>query len=95
MNETLLCKDCKHSFRQWSEWWVPQRVALRCRLAFVPKQTKVAPVTGPNVDPAHYETCAMSRNDWLSKKDNCGPQGRFWEPKHKKGLFKLIAKTQY
>jgi len=44
-----------------------------------------------------YELCSSARYQYSSKERdvNCGEIGRFWEPKHKKGVSKLIAKTQH
>ena len=91
----LLCKDCKHSFRQWSDWWLPPSIALRCRLKLVEAKTTVDPVTGPKHEDAYWERCSTMRQTWTSKPDNCGERGQFWQPKHKQGLFKLIAKKEH
>jgi hypothetical protein len=37
----------------------------------------------------------MARQTWSSKPENCGEQGQYWQPKHKQGLFKLIAKKEH
>ncbi len=95
MNQTLLCKDCKHSFRQWSDWWLPSSIALRCRLKHVEAKTTVDPVTGPKHEEAYYERCSVARQTWSSKPDNCGEVGQHWQPRHKTGLFKLIAKDYH
>ncbi len=92
MNETLLCKDCKHSFREWNDWWLPSSIALRCRLKRVEAKTTVDPVTGPKHEEAYWERCSVARQTWSSKPDNCGEVGQHWQPRHKKGLFKLIAR---
>lgn len=92
MNETLLCKDCKHSLREWSDWWLPSSIALRCRLQYVEAKTTVDPVTGPKHEEAYYQRCSIARQTWSSKPDNCGEAGKNWQPRHKKGLFKLIAR---
>ena len=92
MIETLLCKDCKHSFRQWNDWWLPPSIALRCRLRHVEAKTTVDPVTGPKHEDAYWERCSVSRQSWASKPENCGDKALYWQPKHKTGLFKLIAK---
>ena len=87
----LLCKECKHSFKQWSELVFPDSIALRCRLALHPAEIKFDPVTGPKREPEYYNRCSMERLR-SSGEERCGDKGMFWEPKHKKGLFKLIAK---
>jgi hypothetical protein len=50
------------------------------------------PVTGPKHEEAYWERCSVARQNWASKPENCGDQAQYWQPKHKKGLFKLIAK---
>jgi len=53
----------------------------------------VDPVTGPKHEEAYYERCSVARQTWASKPENCGEGAQYWQPKHKKGLFKLIAKS--
>ena len=89
----LLCKDCKHSFRKWSEIIFTDSLSLRCRLAFHPAEIKFDPVIGPIKEAEYHDRCSSQRYESLVKhEDRCDAEGRFWEPKHKKGLFKLIAK---
>jgi hypothetical protein len=76
----------------------PKRFALKCRLAYREEQVEIDPVIGKKVIPAHYESCGIARMDYLSKHNNqegCGKEGRFWQPKHKSGLFKLIKKETF
>ena len=80
---------------QWSDWWLPPSIALRCRLKLVEAKTTVDPVTGPKHEDAYWERCSTMRQTWTSKPDNCGERGQFWQPKHKQGLFKLIAKKEH
>lgn len=54
--------------------------------------TKIDPVTGPVTTPAHYDACFSQR---FNGDDRCGKEGKFWEPKNKNGLFKLIKKEVY
>lgn len=86
-SDVLLCKDCKHS--RYRPWYA---ISYRCHRAPVPAETKVDPVTGPSTTPSHYESCFAQRLDYT---DGCGKAGRFWEPKRKKDLFKLIKKEVY
>jgi hypothetical protein len=90
MSERVLCKDCKHSFKPLSDWIFADSYSLRCKLAHVEEKIVDDPVTGPKKEPAYYERCTNARYEWLRNKDNCGPDGKFWQPKNKKGLFKLI-----
>ena len=96
MNDQLLCKECKHSFRQLSDF--PQwgsGYEWRCRLNYIENEVVVNHVTGNTIKPAYYERCNLTRMDYLSKDRNsniCGKEGKWWAPKHKTGLFKLISK---
>jgi len=95
MSETLLCTECKYSFRNWSDFIIPKRYALKCRLAFREEKVEIDPVIGRKVTPAYYEGCNLARMDHLGKhndQEGCGKDGKFWQPKHKSGLFKLIKK---
>jgi hypothetical protein len=77
----VLCKDCKHAS------WNPLKLyTWYCKREMVPEQIKEDPVTGPTVRKAYYQGCAMARIG----SDGCGKDGKFWEPKHKKDLFKFI-----
>lgn len=92
--DTLLCKDCKHSFKPWTDF-IHGDWALRCRISYKEETTTINLVTGPVTEPAHYLRCSTARLDYLSdplKDSNCGKAAKFWQPKHKSGLFKLIAK---
>lgn len=80
--EQVLCKDCKHA--KWRPWYI---LSYRCMKVLMPEVVKTDLVTGPKVTPAHYESCFSQRFDGEGK---CGKVGKFWEPKNKKGLFKLI-----
>jgi hypothetical protein len=89
--EQVLCKDCKHSFKLWHEIIVPASISLRCRKAFHPKAVKIDPVTGPVKEDAYYERCGLARGTaFLSEPDKCGKDGKNWEPKNKRDLFKYI-----
>jgi hypothetical protein len=94
MNEQILCKDCKHSFRLWKDFpnW-GNGYEYKCRLAFRPAEVKLDPVVGPIPQASYYERCSIARMSRLSrdvKEDHCGPEGKLWAPKNKKDLFKYI-----
>lgn len=94
MNDTLLCKDCKHSFRPLSSIIIwGSGVEWRCREAFVPTVTEHDPVTGPRVVAGHYQRCSAARGEWKSAV--CGADAKLWTPRHKRDLFKLIKKETY
>ena len=93
--QPVLCKDCKHSFTPWVDKFslADPRYTMRCRLAYKEEEIDKNFVTGHEPKPAHYERCSMARLS-LSRDNSCGEQGRFWQPKHKKDLFRLIKHTQ-
>jgi len=92
MSETVLCKDCKHSFRKFNDWLFhgSSSIAYSCRKTF--KEAHMAPdlVLGSKKVPSKYESCGVARIGNPSRTDRCGEQGIFWEPKNKKDLFKYI-----
>lgn len=96
MKDLLLCKECKHSFRKWSElpqWGMGHE--YRCRLAWQPEEVEHDPVTGPKKVAGYYKRCSMVRLHESNYKNECGKEAIHWQPKDKKGLFKLIKKTAY
>jgi hypothetical protein len=99
MNEQLLCKDCKHSFRRFADF--PQwgsGYEWKCRKSFKEESITENVVVGNKVKPAYYESCSIARMEYLSKSKNeegCGKEGRWWQPKDKKHLFLLIKKEAY
>ena len=98
MNELLLCKDCKHSFRTPVDIFLlgfKSPHAYKCRLMFKESAPEPDPVVGVKIKPSHYESCTIARMDYLSearKNSNCGPNAQWWQPRDPKGLFKLILK---
>ncbi len=94
-DETLLCQDCVHSFRNWIEYLtISKKHSLKCRLAYREAEIKIDPVIGPQKIEAYYERCSFERiTD--SRRNTCGQSAQFWQPKHKSGLFKLIKKEHH
>lgn len=90
MNDVVLCKDCKHSFRSISEFFAwGSGVEWRCRKAYKAEETEQDLVVGPKQKPAHFERCSMARGKWNDS--TCGKEGKLWEPKNpKKFMFKII-----
>lgn len=95
MEQPVLCKDCKHSFVPWTDMFslMDTRYTMRCRLAYKEQEIDKDFVTGHKPKPAHYERCGMARLT-NSKETSCGEQGKFWQPKNKRDLFKLIKHTE-
>jgi hypothetical protein len=89
--EQVLCKNCKHSFKLWHEIIMSTSISLRCRLAYHPEEIKIDPVTGPQKHEAYYDRCGYARTTaFSSEPDKCGKEGKHWQPKNKRDLFKYI-----
>ncbi len=88
MSSELLCKNCKHSFREFSSipYW-GSGAEWRCRKAFVPETIEHDPVVGPKKESAYYKRCSLVRLHNAEYKNECGKEGTWWEPKSKKFFF--------
>ena len=88
--QTVLCKDCRHSFRSWTDvlfFYAP----LRCRKRYFPESVEVDPVHGAKKQPAHYRSCSSERM-FSGSAELCGKQGKLWEPRDKKGFFVYLKR---
>lgn len=99
MSSELLCKDCKHSFRTINSWLTlgSSHYAYSCRKNHVPAHQVSDPVIGMKKIPEKYEGCSISRMSRLTKdinENHCGPEGKLWEPKHKKFLFLAVKYSE-
>ena len=89
---TVLCKDCKHSFRTWPDILLGFRsaYAYKCRKNFEPDSTEVNLVVGQISNKGRYQTCSYSRlNSQL-----CKEVGELWEPKDSKKHFFTIMQHE-
>lgn len=89
---TVLCKDCKHSFRPLSKFLVFGfgKYSLDCRKNFVAEHIVDDPVSGPIKKKAYYEGCSITR----IQERNCGESGKWWEPKDQKKHFFTVIKHE-
>jgi len=97
MDETeYLCKDCKHCVMDKyglitsfggllgvKDWM------FKCSKIVYPAKVVVNPVTGPEKIKEKLTYCSIARNS-----ENCGPNAKYWTPKHKKDLFKALTKER-
>ena len=91
MSEVVLCKDCKHSFRNWKEFF-GFYAPLRCRKVYFPESVEVDLVDGPTRKKAYYKTCSSERL-FSNTEELCGKQGKLWEPKDKKNFFVYLKRV--
>lgn len=87
--EQLLCKDCTHSFKSWSDFFFGS-YAYRCRKHYNPPSQEVDLVLGPQKKAAYYERCSTLRLKYSGK---CGMEGKDWTPKHKKHFFTYLKQV--
>lgn len=90
MNDVVLCKDCKHSFRKLTDiltFYAP----LRCRKRYIDDHIEVDLVGGPAKVKAYYKACSSERM-FSGRDEVCGKEGKLWEPKNKKGFFVYLKR---
>lgn len=89
---TVLCTDCKHSFRHWSDVIMNYKneYSYMCRKNFTPDNTEISLVVGPKSLKGKYERCSYTR---LSSQP-CKEAGVLWEPKDTKKHFFTIIKHE-
>lgn len=96
-DESLLCKDCKHSRispiaivgSYIFEFSKPDPVYYKCGRTFTPKRFEVNFVTGSTKIPSSMSYCENER-----KIGSCGRRAKYWQPKKKKDLFKLLTREE-
>jgi hypothetical protein len=88
----MLCKDCKHAFLPWHDlpnWlFFRNQYWYKCRRSGKTIEVEFNPVTGSKSLPADYKSCYQERG-FLG---DCGKEAKYWSPKHKKDLFKLLKR---
>ena len=92
VNKDLLCKDCVHGFIPWTDfpsvYLFNTRHFYKCKKSSRTEITDFNPVTGYTIKKADYKNCWEER----TTEGNCGPDAKYWAPKHKKDLFKLLKR---
>lgn len=92
MKTNYLCKDCKHCFitlkNQFIYAFHDSEFRYSCRKSYEDTGVNFNPVTGNEKVKINYAICTLSR----SNPNKCGPDGKYWAPKHKKDLFLAITK---
>ena len=92
MSDNLLCKDCKHAFIPWHDFLssklTPGHHWYKCKKSGKKVEVDFNPVTGGRTLPADYKSCYQERG----YSGECGREGKYWSPKYKHDLFKLLKK---
>ena len=90
MSEQVLCKDCRHSFTPWINWFLaPGKYRSNCRKSYKPAHEEFNPVTGMTPVAAKYDGCSAFR----IRSVDCGPEGKLWEPKDPKKFFVYLKRV--
>jgi hypothetical protein len=95
-----LCKDCIHSrvskfakicsyILEWSE---PKSHWYKCSKTYKNKKVIKDPVVGSTEIKGTMEYCTVAR---LAGTNKCGPDAKYWAPKKKKDLFKMLTKENH
>jgi hypothetical protein len=89
-----ICKECKHCFASDRLMYFINGGAhwLNCRKSFQGSHVKDDPVLGQVKVKPKYEFCSVFRMG-KSEEGRCGTDAYYWEPKHKKNLFKFMKKV--
>lgn len=89
-----LCKDCIHSHMDFMDkvFTLGGRVgtsSTNYKCSKFPKKETIVNnlVTGPEKRKAELPFCEIVRNH-----GECGKNAKYWSPKHKKDLFKMLTK---
>ena len=92
-----LCKDCKHSTmllvdRIFTLNGLVGVIDSNYKCSKFPQNETVVEnmVTGPQKVKAKLPYCEVTR-----RHGECGLNGKHWQPKHKKDLFKMLTKENY
>jgi hypothetical protein len=94
MSERVSCKECKYCKRDWFGtvpfmWGSPY--FYKCTKSLKEEEVEWDPVTGKEiVTKKHYPSCPTMRSRF---NDECGEEGKYWEPKYEKDLFKYIKRS--
>jgi hypothetical protein len=94
-----LCKDCIHSrcskiytfFHYIIEFKAPGSYSYRCAKSPSGEKITFNPVTGNEKVKVEMERCETMRRSFVGE-DRCGPEAKYWTPKKKKDLFKMLTK---
>lgn len=97
-DEILACKDCIHS-----QVSLLNRIFTlnglvgddssfyKCTKFPVAAIISSDPVLGVKKEKAKLPFCSLTRREY----GECGENGKYWQPKHKKDLFKMLTKEEH
>jgi len=91
MNELVSCKSCMHARYEWKNFPfnIGSPYSWQCDKVKTKEEIELDPVNGKEILKKAERKLCMSARD---KFGDCGPDGKFWEPKNKKDMFKYIKR---
>lgn len=92
MEDIVSCKSCKHVRYDWKNFPfnIGSIYAWNCNRVTSKEEVEFDPVNGKElVKPSARKICMSARSEY----GECKPEGKFWEPKHKKDLFKYLKRV--
>lgn len=91
-SDKLACIDCAHCEVSFIDWLLsfsgPNVYDYKCKKVLTYSSNKFNPVIGYRDRKSELTSCKRARN----YSDLCGPKGKYWTPKHKRDLFKMLMK---
>lgn len=92
LNKEMICKDCVHGYVKWDDlpnYWLFGGVHwMKCKRTGKLDDTAFNPVTGYTKKKLEYKDAWQERN----RQGGCGPSAKYWSPKNKNDLFKLLKR---
>jgi len=92
LNKEMICKDCIHGYVKWDDlpnYWLFGGVHwMKCKRTGKLDDTAFNPVTGYTKKKLEYKDAWQERN----RQGGCGPSAKYWSPKNKNDLFKLLKR---
>lgn len=95
IDPVYLCKDCKHCKMDTFSWLTSlggrvgaKDYMFKCAKTVQPAKEVINPVYGPEKIKKKMSYCDYERK----REAGCGPEAKYWTPKHKKDLFKMLTK---
>lgn len=92
MDDYVTCKSCQHVRYDWKyfPFNLGNQTSWMCDKVRTKEEVETNPITGKQfVKPPERRMCVVARGEY----GDCGHEGKFWTPKHKRDIFKYIARA--
>jgi hypothetical protein len=89
--DVVTCISCRHVYVSLADRLTGRQQYARCTRTKKTK-TDIDVVTGKTLTSTEMHYCGTERGLY-SGRDECGVEGRFWEPKHTRDVFTLLKRS--